>query len=321
MSLDDRVSISFDILNQKEATINIDPEMKDDISDSIAGRPKKRRGRPPKSEKEETKIALKLDETTRANAEKANLPFTIVNNEGPIIQSYDDTNVMLRGTIAQLDQLACEVKGQLDYVKASRTMKGKYKSVSDLAMTAGSLLTSKITAIRELNKTMTDCHNLELKRVKEIGGADDKTDEQRVMDMYNAYISMPVGQYNGPQFPNIADASTSQVGMVSMMPPGGMQNNFSMTPEMNRVMMGDDENIKTVVIYNPATMERHFEVVDVRTGAHVPNFPLPSSMVLDGLEIRESEGIAVHRELGMQFDLVMDAGTSFQQPQTQLNKF
>ena len=299
---DRKVRVHFNMLDNPDSGVAyVDPDDRADIIESGSSAPevKKRRGRPRKEDKPETKLAKAADE------EMKNAPYTIVTNDGPVIATYQDTNAMLKHTIMQTDQLAGQVKTQLDMVMSNRTT-NKPKAVADLAETIGSLLNTKVTAIRELNKTITDTHNLEIKRMKELKlSQDDKSNEQRIMELYNAYINMPVGTYEPQQqFAPIIDASTGQVQNIPMIPQG-YNPQMNITPEMNRVLMGDDPNIKTVCVFDPNTQDKHFDVIDTRTGMSVPNYPRPSNMVLDGLNVRESEGIAVNKDLGMEFDLIV----------------
>ena len=56
---------------------------------------------------------------------------------------------------------------EISKIKDSRVLKRKYEYITDLTNTSSNLINAKISAIRELNKTITDCNNLE-KRIKDL---------------------------------------------------------------------------------------------------------------------------------------------------------
>ena len=297
--------ISFSSLDpNSNITINASTSDTADI-EVVDGVPtvKKKRGRPRKADKQETAIAKVID---TKDLQESNIPPTIMNSTDPIIDKYRDTTNMLQHTVMQLDTLASELKQDLNAVRAMRntTAKYKYEAIGTIGGTMSNLLRNKIEAIREINKTITDTNKMEISKYKEIGDLNaKKSDDERIMDMYNAFINMPVGTYNPSMgFPTTIDATT---GAVSSYPMGAStappQN---ITPEMNRVLMDGDPNIQTVVITDPTTGQYAFDVIDKSTGQSVPNYPRPGQMILEDLQINAREGVAVNKNLGLEYPLV-----------------
>ena len=80
--------------------------------------------------------------------------------------TYGETTGLLRGAIIQADQMASEIQDDLDAVRGSKTLKGKYTYITNLTSAKASILSTKIAAIREMNSSITQSHNLELNRMK-----------------------------------------------------------------------------------------------------------------------------------------------------------
>ena len=133
------------------------------VENPIVEPPKKKRGRPRKSEQNGEVTVV------QSNSNSSSLPLCQTNE--PYEDTYEETNDMLRVSIAQLDILAGDVKGEIDHIRGSKTLKGKYKYISDLCATASSLVSSKISAIKEINAVKTKCHELEIRRIKDIKSA------------------------------------------------------------------------------------------------------------------------------------------------------
>ena len=77
--------------------------------------PKKKRGRPRKDQTQETEKAENLTVVSRGTTSvNNNLPLCQTNE--PYEDTYDETNNMLKVSIAQLDTLACDVKSEIDSI-------------------------------------------------------------------------------------------------------------------------------------------------------------------------------------------------------------
>ena len=287
--------------------INVTPDMIEDIDTStgapVIKRKKSQKGRPKKGEREEDILAKNVDKAAEEHAG----PNTIMTTENPIIERYGETNAMLHHTIMQTDQLAHELKEELDAVRrmksASLTAKTKYEAIGSIGSTIGNLLRTKISAVQELNKTLSDTNKLEISRFKEIGDRNaEKSSEERIMELYNAYINMPVGQVQGPSFVPIEQASFGQAPVIAL---GQSPANPVITPEMNRILLENNPNIKTVLVHDPTTNTNHFDVIDQSTGQSVPNYPRPGQMVLEGMDVKPNQGIAINKSLNQEYPLLI----------------
>jgi hypothetical protein len=277
------------------------------VENPIAEPPKKKRGRPKKSEQNGEVTVV------QANNNSSGLPLCQTNE--PYEDTYEETNNMLKVSIAQLDILAGDVKGEIDHIRGSKTLKGKYKYISDLCATASSLVSSKISAIKEINSVKTKCHELEIRRIKDIksAAANQQDDDKYIADLYNAYINTPIGAAQHPALQytssNVAGNMGALMSGMNAVPANEEQNfnNFmsNLTPEQNRMILGDNPNIETVVVYDPNTGDKMFDVIDTSTGMPVPNYPRPDRGLLDDTSIDFGTGIASNNNIGQSWKVVV----------------
>jgi hypothetical protein len=126
--------------------------------------------------------------------------------------------------------------------------------------------------------------------------------------MYNAYISAPMGQtYNfiPPQL-ELVQANPNGINRM-IVDEGTMYDQYqaNKTPEQNLMLLADDPNIKTVVVYDQGTGQRRFDVVDMRNGQSVPNMPLPDPAFLDDTTINLKTGTARNSNINMNYPLIV----------------
>lgn len=226
-------------------------------------------------------------------------------------RSYTETNNLIRGAIVQADELSAEIKQDIDSVRSSKTLKNKYTYITNLTASASSLISTKIAAIKELNSTITQSHNLELNRMKALKiNEKDENDDMKMMDIYSAFVNTPVGTYT-PQAPSIQDialgvnANNPSVSAVEMVSPNS-QPGGALTPEQNRMRLESNPNIQTVVRYDQSTGQRFFDVIDNMTGASIPNYPRPDSFLLEDTTIDVHSGIARNRNINTVWPLVLE---------------
>lgn len=224
--------------------------------------------------------------------------------------SYDETNNMIRATISQADILNAEIKKDLDDIRASKTLKGKYTYLSNLTSAASGLISSKLAAIKALNDNVTTVHKLEMDRLKALKlDQKNENDDMRMMDIYSAFVNTPVGSYT-PATPSIQDITlgvnnpNSGVGAVEMV--AANANGGPLTPEQNRMRMESNPNIQTVVRFNQSNGQRYFDVVDKTTGASVPNYPRPDAFLLEDTTIDIHAGIARNRNVNAVWPLIQE---------------
>ena len=292
------------LLKQKDAASVTLDQPKEDT-------PKKKRGRPRKSQEETELSTINSNTPTKTNS------VPLCQTSEPYIDTFEETNGMLKYSIVQLDVLTNDVKSELDKIRSSKTLKGKYKYISDLCATASSLVSSKISAIKEINSVTSNCHKLELQRVKDIKNseANKQDDDKYITDLYNAYINTPVGGMQNPALrytsANVAGNMNALMGGVDAVNVNEEQNfqNYmnNLSPEQNRMLLGDNPNIETVVVYDPNTGAKQFEVVDTSTGLSVQNYPRPAVSLLDDTSIDLATGIASNANIGQNWKIVVGA--------------
>jgi hypothetical protein len=276
--------------------------------------PKRKRGRPKKSEQQQSSDNNNTTIVTR-NTTSANSGLPLCQTNEPYEDTYNETNNMLRISVAQLDILANDVKTEIDNIKGSKTLKGKYKYISDLCATASNLVSSKISAIKEINSVKTKCHELEIRRIKDIksAAANQQDDDKYIADLYNAYINTPIGSAPNPALQyTSSNVAGNMNALMTGIPTGNNNeelnfNNFmnNLTPEQNRMLLGDNPNIETVLVYDPETGAKDFDVIDINTGMPVSNYPRPDRALLDETSVDTMTGIATNTNIGQSWKVVV----------------
>lgn len=233
-------------------------------------------------------------------------------NKNDYYDRYSKTNALLDQTIFEIDDLNASVKNELRAITASKTLKKKYEYIAELAGTSGSLLGTKVTAIRELNKSISDAANLEIKMAKENKEAEE-TDDKRIMDMYNAFISTPIGTYAAPVAPSNIEMTLGNTGIpiTPVTPTGDVQtddigfNHYmnNLSPEERKIQL-ESQNIKTVVVFDPETGQRYFDNFNLDTNEPVPGLPLPEPQFLDELNINMNTGVARNTNLNITYPVI-----------------
>lgn len=80
--------------------------------------------------------------------------------------TYEDTNLLLRGTIGQIDQLSIDLKADLDEVRGSRAIRGKHKTITEINTAMSALLSTRLSAIKELNSSINKINDMNYKKAK-----------------------------------------------------------------------------------------------------------------------------------------------------------
>ena len=267
--------------------------------------PAKKRGRP---RKEDTSGMV-----TSTGDNNSNNSLSYTQNNVPYQQSFNETNEMLKTSIYQIDALNSEVHAELENVRNSRTLKGRYTYISDLSSTASSLLNTKISAIREMNKSIVDAHKLDLDRIKALKlDQKEQNDDMQIQALYNAYINTPINaDYNPLSYdPKAALMPSSMANIVRAEVNGSDDgyNNFinNITPEQNRMLLESNPNIKTVVVYDQSNPNnRFFDVIDITTGQSVPNYPRPDNLFLEDTVINPLTGLARNSNIDATWPVVV----------------
>ena len=226
--------------------------------------------------------------------------------DGGYLQSFGETNAMLKTAIAQTDILSAEVKEDIDTIRASKTLKNKYTYLTNLTASSASLIATKISAIKEINSTISQSHKLELDRAKSIRDSEkDQSDDSRMMDLYKAFVSTPVGTYSSPNIPSISDMTMNPLSNNVLAVAMGDVPDARLTPEQVRMRMESNPNIMTVVKFNQSTGQRFFDVIDRTNGASIPNYPRPDPFLLDNTTIDIHAMSARNKDLDTVWPLVL----------------
>lgn len=247
-----------------------------------------------------------------------NAGLTMVGSTDPYIKSYDETQGLLKLTISQTDQISGEIKEDMDKIRSSSTVKNKYTYITNLTSSAATLLSTKIQAIKEINNSITQSHNLDLKRIKDlkIDSQDDKNDDMRIMEMYSAFVNSPIGTYNPNQVPSLQELTTAissgNSGLIGVNMIDGSDQadmyNTNLSPEQNRMRADGNPNIKTVVMFNSDTGQRWFDVIDVTTGQSLPNIARPGDFLLEETKLDMANMIASNRNINSSWPLMLVGG-------------
>ena len=313
------MGITFGDYNEPEENIKMKPIINTDFFTSgqssidtginPATDTTKKRGRPKKTEIIDGNTIVVGDESNTSNRE-----LSIMETNTPYIDTYAETNNMLRGAVGQIDMIQGQLSSDLQEIRNSKSLKRKYDYMSAIGSTIGTLIGTKVTTIREINKTITDCHNLDMKRMKDLKSVENQVDDTKMIsDMYKAFVNTPVGNYGGPvmQMPSAIDLTMmngigdmSRIGMVDNMDQYNAGLN-TVTPEMNMMLLEGNPNVKTVFIIDDASGAKWFDVIDVTTNQSVPNTTKPDPMFVDNLVIDRYNKIARDTSLNKVYSLII----------------
>ena len=245
----------------------------------------------------------------------------LVRAEGEVVTSndtistYNETNNILRETITELDVITIDIKNELDKVRASKTMKSKYNYISQLSGNIGMMLSTKVAAVRELNNSIKNSNELDYKKRKDMEALDNQNNDLVIQNLYNAFVSNPANQglagaqTLGPSTRDMTLMGTS--GIVrsdsNINSLDEAYNNFksTMSPEVNRMILESNPNIKDVVVYDQATGNKYFDVVDMSTHQSVPNVPVRDAMFLEDCAIDTRNKIARNVNLNEVYPLII----------------
>lgn len=268
-----------------------------------------------KSRKRKTPSEASADGIIRADG---------VVEESSALNTYAETAYMLKDTLKQIDTVAAEVKVEFDSIRTNRTMKSKHIVMSNLTENLSDLLNAKISAIRELNNCITKANDLDYKRERDrkeaaMGVGDDKA----IMDLYQAFIQNPMGTNTattplgtgalGPSpisavvndnsgivrapADNAATGNAQDAGFVNYL--------ANLTPEQNMMLYEQNPDVKQVVVYDEATNNKWFQVMNMKTMQVIPNMPVHDQMFMNDTTIDKRNKIAKNINLNETYPLVI----------------
>lgn len=215
----------------------------------------------------------------------------------PYAMAYQETNQQLDESITQLNILGGELMQELQSVRASKTLRNKYNYINDMTTTCTSIISAKLAAIKEKNKTINDVSHLELTRLKELKSqANAEDDNTRIASMYDAFINTPISMGRGVLAPPMqdmmmVDSAIPQAALGSTMSEQAAWEQ-SLDPAQNRMILEAKGAVETIVVYDNATGNRWFDVVDKATRQSVPNVERPDNSYIYDIDINIRGGFA-----------------------------
>lgn len=240
----------------------------------------------------------------------------------PYIDQYQETNALLKTAIAQIDIGLRDMEQDLSYLRSNKTLRNKYQQLSLIQSNMGNFIGNKIQAVRELNNTITKCNDFELKRAKELKNIEDQDDDKRIMELYNAMISMPVGGQTGmpgqsfasPFGPSTFDmtyagtpnnSAPNIVTSVDSSDDIGYQNYLShKSPSQNMMSLDSNPNIQQVIVHNRQTGQSYFEIMDMNTMTPVPNTEKYDNSFLEDTHMDFVNNIGTNVNLGESYPII-----------------
>jgi hypothetical protein len=235
----------------------------------------------------------------------------------PYKESYSETNAILKTAITQLDLASQEITEDIHDIRGSKTLRKKYDYLTNMYGSFGNLVGNKISAARELNNSIKNAHELELKRIKDLKLNEQVDDTKAIMDTYNAFVSMPVSAnpltngYSSPLGPTTMDLTLRNNNMITSAiannADAGYENYLrTMSPEQAMMFYESNPDIKQVVVYNQDTFEKHFEVMNMKTKEILHGLPKRNdAMYMQDTYIDTANKVARNTNLDEVYDVVI----------------
>ena len=239
----------------------------------------KKRGRPPKNKDIEPVNSKEIVESTVYG------------------DSYTETNNMAYTVISQADEILANAKNELDFIRSSRGMKGKYMYMTNMISSMSSLMSTKLQAIREINSNITKANDMEYRRFKDNRAILQTDDNKLIMDAYSAFINTPLGAQSNYHQPTTKELTMAVSDVPTMVPTNreagslptaittqdkGLANYLNnISPEDNRMLNESNPDIEEVIIYDQATGMKYFQWINTKTNEQVPNMPISSDILIE----------------------------------------
>lgn len=238
-------------------------------------------------------------------------------DELPTSYTYMETTGMLRETLGQIDTLNAELMQEFNAVKHNRTMKNKYNVLVGLSENVGSLISNKISAIREINSSISKANEMDFKKDKDRRAATAAMDDDKyIADLYKSFMS---NAGNLPAMPQVSpiDSTVFGSGIVRAELKSGDYNSngvvdvgylnymSNLSPEQNMMRYENNPNVKQVVVFDAATGNKFFQVMDISTGNVIPNVPVYDQMFMEDTTLDLKTKIAKNINLGETFPIIV----------------
>ena len=241
-------------------------------------------------------------------------------------KGYKGQAALLLDAIAKSEEVYNRVNVELNHFAENKLYGGKNRlqHVADFMNTQIGVINSKINAVRELDNIRHKINEMMIKRLQMDKDVEENSDKA-VMDAYYALVNST--NYGLPQMVTPLSAQTINTG-VNM---GGnpIQSNLildssdiirgdmdtsdasfeaykkNLTPIQRKMILDNDPNIKTVVVYDQSSGNKYFDVVNVQTGQSVPGVTRPAEFLLDSMRIDARNGVAVNSNVNQTYPLVI----------------
>ena len=287
--------------NSNKAMISVDVPVPDQEKTAKHGRPKKETG--------------SGSGIIRAEVKQKPLEGTVENT--PTEYTYMETTSMLRETLAQIDSLNTELMQEFTNVRHSRTMKNKYQTLIGLSENVGSLLNNKISAIREINSSISKANEMDYKKEKDLRAANaSMNDDKYIADLYKSFIQNPMNLAPTPQMPKVdpaifgsgvvrADLHSGDYNSNNQVDASYLNYVSNLTPEQNLMRYEGNNNVKQVVVYDNATGNRFFQMMDMSTGQVIPNVPVYDDLIMKDTQINLATKTAKNININETFPVIV----------------
>lgn len=210
----------------------------------------------------------------------------------PTAYTYMETTGMLRQTLGEIDSLNAELMQEFEFVRHSRTMKNKYITLVGLSENVSALIGTKIQTIKEINNSISKSNDLDYKKAKDLKAANAAIDDDKyISDFYKSMMANPLNQAPAPQMPQVdpsifgagivrADIRSGDVTGNGPVDAGYLNYLSNLSPEQNLMRYENDPNVKQVVVFDEATGNKFFQVMNLSTGQVIPNVPVYDDMFM-----------------------------------------
>ena len=253
------------------------------------------------------KASNKISEVTTSRKEKKS------NDDEPYSKKYEETTAQLKTAIMQVDAALTDIHSDIQQIRSSKTLKRKYDYLSMMNGSMGQFINTKVTALREINNTITKCNEFELKRAKELKAdlASQANDDKALMDMYNAFISIPTsaGMPLGPSLQNITNSGAINSATIVTNRESGGDAGYAdylsrLNPSQRLMLYEDDPDVQQVVMYDEQSGSKWFEIMNLRTREVIEGVNKHDMMFMEDTTLDLDNNIARNINLGESYPII-----------------
>ena len=178
------------------------------------------------------------------------------------------------------------------------------------------MLNNRLSAIKEINNCISKSNEMDYKKYKDREAMQaTMNDDKYISDIYQAFLQNPNAQpttYNLPEYnPNAYGSGIVRANIVTDSNTNGQPADIGylnyiagLTPEQNLMRYEKDPDVKQVVVYDPNTGNRFFQIMNTRTGEVIPNVPVYGEDIMADTVLNTNTGIAKNINLNETFPIV-----------------